>query len=285
MTNPNQTPEQLYKEGLTLFNIAQATMNEETYVQAIELLEQSAVENNIDALLQLAYCYNTGDRVEFDEVEALSYYKKAADLGSAIGAYQYAYLQYGNFEEDAFDYLHKSLGDDKNGKTHYLLGLLFYHGLGCETDPIESYNTHKKSSALGNSDAMFELYTFYSQGIGVEVNLREVLAWNEKAASLNHFRACYNMGWYYETGTHVTQDINKAFMYYQKASDIGNGKATAYIGVMYEKGKFQDDTVKNKNGEWISALARNKAEEYYNQSEQQGFYELSDFLESFEIKL
>lgn len=277
-------PEKIYQEGLALFNIAQATMNESTYKQSIELFEQSAAENNIDALLQLAYCYNTGDGVSFDDEKALIYIKKAADLGSAEACYQYAYSLYMDYEDDAYIYLQNSITNDITGKAHYLLGLIYYHGIGCEINVLKSFESHLISANRGYKDAMFELYLFYSKGIGVNVDLKIALEWNEKAANLNHSVACYNMGWYYETGTQYLQDIEKALSYYQKASDAGNGKATAYIGVMFEKGLIKNEKTIKENKEFDPSKARVLAEVYYNKSMQQAFYELESFLSNFAIK-
>jgi TPR repeat protein len=241
------SPEQLYQQAATLLNISQATMNEGTVQEAYDLL------------------------------------KKSADLGNSRAAYDYAHYQYHKLGDHtiAFNYVQKALGDDPQGKAHYLLGLLYYHGKGCEKNDARSYELHKEAAARGNADAMFELYVYYSQGIGCEKDPAKAFDWNAKAAETGQYRACFNMGWFYETGTNVDQDMDKAFQYYQTASNNGNGKATAYVGVMYEKGMVEPPETLDENGEWDEEKARKIAYTWYRKAEnEQDFHMVYDYLDS-----
>lgn len=245
--NDSPNPEQLYEEARTLLIISQATLNEGTVTEAYELL------------------------------------KRAADQGHSRAAYDYAnyrYYKQGD-HNDAFTYVQKALGDDPEGKAHYLLGLLYYHGKACDKNDLKSYELHREAAERGNPDAMFELYVYYSQGIGCDINHGKAFEWNAKAAEADHYRACFNMGWFYETGTNVEQDLEKAFRYYQTASANGNGKATAYVGVMYEKGMVEPAETLDENGDWDEEKARKIAYTWYRKAEnEQDFYMIDDYLDS-----
>lgn len=241
------SPEQLYQQAMTLLNISQATMNEGTVTEAYELLKQ------------------------------------AADQGHSRSSYDYAnyrYYKQGD-HSTAFTYTQKAIGDDPEGKAHYLLGLLYYHGKGCDKNDLKSYELHTEAALRGNIDAMFELYVYYSQGLGCKKDPAKAFEWNAKAAEAGQYRACFNMGWFYETGTNVDQDLDKAFQYYQTASANGNGKATAYVGVMYEKGMVEPEETLDENGDWDEEKARRIAYTWYRKAEnEQDFYMIYDYLDS-----
>ncbi len=167
--------------------------------------------------------------------------------------------------------IYERLGEMKYSPAFYELGLLYYNGeWWLEQDLEKSLEYHKKAAELGNADAMFELYVYYSTGQGVEQDNEVALEWCRKAAELGQFRACYNMGGFYATGNGVPQDINLCVQWYEKASELGNGKASATLGVMYKMGEElpQDD---------------DKAEEYFNLSEDQNF-DVDEFISQFGIE-
>lgn len=280
------TPEQYYQQAMTLLNIAQATMNEGTEKEAFELLQKSAEQDHIPALLQLAHCYDNGIGTEYDEDEADDCFRKAADLGSEKAACQYAYRMYYNAydHETAYEYVQKALNGEDSARAHYLLGLIWYHGEGTDYDIDKSYAAHQQAAALGNTDAMFELYVYHSQGYGCEPDPQAAFEWNQKAADLGHYRACFNMGWFYETGTNVIQDLQKAFDYYKTSSENGNGKATAYVGVMLQRGDVKPAETLDADGNWDTAKAQQLAETYYERSEDQGFYQLEEYLDQLGVE-
>ena len=278
--------EDLYKQAMTLLTISQATLNRGTEEEAIDLLKRSAEHDYIPALLELGRCYREGIGTDTDEDETAASFKKAADLGSLEGASRYAHFQYSERQdhEEAYKYIQPVLADDPEGNAHYLLGLLYYHGNGCDKDDQKSYGLHLEAAKRGNANAMFELYVYYSQGLGCDPDPVEAFEWNRKAADAGQYRACYNMGWFYETGTNVEQDMEKAFQYYKTASENGNGKATAYVGAMYEKGMVEPPETLDESGAWDEEKARKIAYTWYRKAESdQDFYMIDEFLGSLGI--
>jgi len=133
--------------------------------------------------------------------------------------------------------IYKKLGEKGYSPALYELGLLHYNGESWLTPNYAvSLDYHQKAAALGNADAMFELYIYYATGIGTEIDSETALDWNVKAANAGSDRACYNQGAFYATGNGVPQDMEKAVQWYEKASKLGNVRATETLGLMYRYG-------------------------------------------------
>jgi hypothetical protein len=281
------TPEQKYQQACDMLTIAQVTFNNKTEEEAAELLKQSAEAGYAAAWIRLSQCYYKGIGVDSDRDEAINCVKKAADLGDREALERYAYHLFykENDHKEAFVYIQKALDNDASGKAHYLLGLLYYHGRGPEQDYDKSYAAHLEAGNRGNIDAMFELYVYYSQGIGCERDPKKAFEWNTKAADLSQPRACYNQGWYYENGVMVEKDLDKAYDYYLAAANGGHGKASAYVGVMLQKGIVKPVLTVDKEGNWKEEKAKKIAESFYREAEEdQGFYEIKEFLKNFGIE-
>lgn len=140
----------------------------------------------------------------------------------------------------------------------YLYGLFLCAGFGTKRDPVAAFKLQEKAAAMGNSNALFELYIHYSTGIGTEIDNEKAFEANLKAAEAGHYRACYNMGSFYATGKYVKKDMLKAVEWYSMAVDAGSGQASATLAVMYAQG---EDVEKDMN----------KAEELFREAEYLGF--------------
>lgn len=153
----------------------------------------------------------------------------------------------------------------------YELGLLYYNGEWWFKQNIKkSVQYHTKAAELGNTDAMFELCTFYSTGNGVKKDNKVAIGWCKKAAEKNQPRACFNMGGFYATGNGVPQDLDLSVKWYERASEAGNGKASATLGVMYKMGM---EIPKDEK----------KAEKYFKTAEEQ-LFDVEEFLSMFGIE-
>lgn len=115
----------------------------------------------------------------------------------------------------------------RESNAPYLVGLMTYHGFGCQADAKASRAYHEEAAGSGNADAMFELSVLLAQHDPVRA-----LDWCRKAAELENSRACYNLGAYYATGRGVPQDEGLARKWYERAAAAGHGRASATLGVM-----------------------------------------------------
>ncbi|WP_160317703.1 tetratricopeptide repeat protein [Pseudobacteroides cellulosolvens] len=112
-----------------------------------------------------------------------------------------------------------------------------------------SAQSHLRAANMGNTDAQFELYIYFSRGIGVEINPEMSQHWLQRAAEANHPRALYNIGAAYASGSNVKQDFKKAAYYYARAAQLGNGQAAAMLAVMILMGQLEGSKEKAIN--WL----------------------------------
>ena len=118
----------------------------------------------------------------------------------------------------------------------YYLGLLTFQGFGTTADPAAAAALQQKAAALGNTDAVFELYVHHHLGLGVAADPQAAFEWVRRAAEGGHDRAMYNMGAFHATGQHVAKDAAQAVEWYERASEAGNLQATATLAVLYARG-------------------------------------------------
>ncbi|MBN1499898.1 MAG: sel1 repeat family protein [Spirochaetes bacterium] len=134
--------------------------------------------------------------------------------------------------------------DIKNGLTEAMVlkGYMIADGFGGYPDIPEAVEIFKKAAEMGNTDAMFELYVYYSTGNGIPEDPEAAFRYNAEAAEKGHDRAMMNMGSFFATGRYVEKDINEAVEWYKKAAGKGNERAAYILGVMYCSG---DEIEKN----------------------------------------
>lgn len=137
-------------------------------------------------------------------VIAARYYKKAADLGDAWGAYKYANM--------------------------------LYEGQGIPKDVPSAVNYYAIAANKNNEWAQYRLGEFYVDGTGVEkdpVRGRELL---EKAAQQKNAWAQYRLGDIYLNGTDTTKDVERALKYLSPSAEAGNAWAQLRLGEYYANG-------------------------------------------------
>ncbi|KAG0232610.1 hypothetical protein BGW41_001771, partial [Actinomortierella wolfii] len=140
------------------------------------------------------------------DVEAVAWYRKAADQGDA-GA-------------------------------QYNLGYMYRNGRGVEQSNIEAVAWYRKAADQGNATAQYELGYMYQKGRGVEQSEIEASAWTSKAAESGIPSAQNSVGWQYDLGQGVKQDDHLAFEWYSKSVSQGNHYAMFNLGSMYELGIY-----------------------------------------------
>ena len=127
-----------------------------------------------------------------DGVEALKWYKKAAERGSAI-----AQLELGNIHN---------------------IGVLV------EEDMEKAIYWYKLAGNNGNASAQVSLGSIYQYGQGISRNYKEATKWYEMAAKQNNSFALYALGIMYQIG-YVEKSEEKAQGYFKKACELGEEDA------------------------------------------------------------
>jgi hypothetical protein len=143
----------------------------------------------------LSYAFGRG--VQKDEVEAVKWYRKAADQGHA--------------------------------EAQYNLGVCYKNGTGVTKDENEAVKWYRKSAEQGYASAQFDLGQCCAHCQGVIQDHAQAVKWNRKAADQGHARAQYLIGL-------RSKDKNEAVKWYRKAADQGEAGAQYFLGVCYKLG-------------------------------------------------
>ena len=120
---------------------------------------------------------------------AAKYYKRAGELGDAIG--------YSN------------------------LGFLYENGQGVRQNLFEALKLCQKSCDMNFAAACYNAGILYENGQGTRQNLTYAKKLYEKACKANFATACNNLGSLYGKGRGVKQNRSVARKYYGKACDLG----------------------------------------------------------------
>jgi TPR repeat protein len=138
------------------------------------------------AQCNLGLCYECGRGVEKDVVEAVKWYRKAAEQG--------------------------------HSRAQCNLGYMYEIGRGVETDVAEAVKWYRKAAEQGLSRAQWNLAFCYENGRGVETDVAEAVKWYRKAAEQGHRLAIAKMARCYRTGVGVDRDEAEASRYEQQLS-------------------------------------------------------------------
>lgn len=129
---------------------------------AFNIVRSLAEQGNADAQAFLGWLYRGHMDVPKNEVEAVRWYRKAAEQGHAEGK--------------------AGLGDT------YLLGLG-----DAQQDDAEAAKWYRKAAEQGSPEAQFTLGELYRAGRGVQENHAEVVKWYREAAKQGHVSAQHEL--------------------------------------------------------------------------------------------
>jgi TPR repeat protein len=188
---------------------------------------------------ELGECYDGGIGVTRDRIAALRCRRLGADTGDRQCALAVVRDELEAPEGDgdiAQRLIAPLLSDDQDGGAHVLAGYMAFRGFGEPASATRSADLHRKAAAMGNADAMFELYVLASTGQGMDSDQAQAMSWCMRAANLGQPRACYNLGSFYATGRGLPQNWPAAVSWYERAATLGNARAAAALATMYEIG-------------------------------------------------
>eukprot|EP00729_Bicosta_minor_P007502 gene7502-biopygen19925 len=150
----------------------------------------------------LGLMYDTGRGVKQDHVEAVKWYRKAAEAGNAAAQYN--------------------------------LGCLYDTGKGVEQDHVEAAKWFRRAAEAGDAMAQNNLGNMYDTGKGVEQDHVEAAKWYRKSAEAGYAAAQYNLGAAYYNGEGVEQNFSKTVKWVQLAAVQGHALAIKHLDVMQQ---------------------------------------------------
>jgi TPR repeat protein len=180
------------------YNRGREYAEKQDYVEAVKWYRKAADQGHASAQSNLGWMYAKGQGVAQDHVEADTWYRKAAEQG-------YAYAQYS-------------------------LGVRYANGQGVAQDDMEAVKWYRKAAAQGYAYAQYSLGVRYANGQGVAQDDMEAVKWYRKAAEQGHAGAQNRLGWMYANGQGVARNDAEAVKWFRKAADQGHAGAHCGIG-------------------------------------------------------
>src|SRR5437667_25640 len=141
--------------------------------------------------------------VEKDLVEAVKWYRKAAEQNIA--------------------------------SAQYNLGICYSDGQGVAKDDVEAVKWYRKAAEKDIAPAQSNLGTCYYDGQGVAKDYVEAMKWFRKAAEQNDAKAQYNLGVCYANGLGVAKDYVEGYKWWLLAAGQGNENAKKGMTILENK--------------------------------------------------
>ena len=222
-----------------------------------------AQEGNPEAQTELAYRLAKGVGTEKNEIEAVNWYRRAAEQNHTPAQFSLGvmYAKGRGVEQDfrsAFKWYLKAAAQGDAGAQAMIAGL-YLKGVGTPPDPKAAFDWTLRAAKRGHPASMFKVGEMFAQGVGAQQNLEEALRWYRKAADKGVVDAQINLAFMYGKGQGVERDDSQAFKWYRKAADSGNPIAQFNLGVIYAKGRGMPQDLKEAR-KWYQ-LAANQGDQ------------------------
>ncbi len=229
---------------------ANRAAKEGRFEDAYKLYEISAQKGNTDAYYLLGEYKFLGKGIEKNDVEAIKWYRKAAEAGQDFEqatlrlaeCYRYGIGVVEN-KSEAVKY-YKKAAEYGCTEAEVTLGEFCLSGEGVEQDYEDAVRHFRRAAYYCNAESQYYLGLCYEEGKGVKSIPSEGVKWYRKAAEQGHAEAQKNLGNCYYNGHGVVQDYTEAVKWYRKAAEQGHAEAQNKLGNCYNKGHgvLQDDT-------------------------------------------
>ncbi len=188
-------------------------------------------------------CYDDGDGVQTNPVEAVKWYRKAAEQGHAEAQYMLGYhYNYSDGVEYSRDNVREAMkwylkaAEQGHARSQLTLGNIYnigeYEQIG--KDPVEAVKWYRKAAEQGDAAAQYELGLCYGLGNGVEKNMVKAVKWYCKAAKRGCVLAQRMLG--FRNDKEAPEDPLEAAKWYRRAAAEGQANAQFNLGICYEYG-------------------------------------------------
>jgi TPR repeat protein len=173
----------------------------------IEEVKAKAEVGDAESQMELGRRYDKGAGVAKDQVEAVKWYRKAAEQNLAIAQYN--------------------------------LAVCYNRGGGCREslteDDAEAVKWYRKAADQNFAAAQYNLGVCYDRGDGVAEDHAEAARWYRKAAEQNDADAQYNLGICYERGDGVAEDWVEAYKWLLLAARQGHEAPKEHMTLLESK--------------------------------------------------
>ncbi|MDR2353832.1 MAG: sel1 repeat family protein [Deltaproteobacteria bacterium] len=213
-----------------------------TIVSALELLNKSADQGNINALFELGYLYSNHSFIKQDLSKAVDYYHRAGNQGDPRAGlfldvlfHEFKYVP--KDPNKAYKTIARS-GSKDYAETLLTLALMYDFGLDIEADLPKAVVLYKKSAKKGNATAQMRLAQLYQDGVGVKLNLQKAISLYKKSVRQGNHYAQLNLGVMYLIGEGIEQNVSKAIELFSKSASQGNDDAMLMFSDLLHNKKY-----------------------------------------------
>ena len=202
-----------------MYAIGAAHCLKENYMEAVSWFKKAADMGYADAQYQLALCYYRGTGVNSDKTKAIYWLQKAADNGHLESQYNLG-VTYLNGEGVKKDFSKALYWFNRSAEQGYVpsqkaLGTCYYSGEGVPKDVRQALFWFEKAAAQGDEEAQNNLGILFF----LQENYEKAVPWLHKAADRGEAKAQFCLGECYMDGLGVSMDYNKALVYFKKAAE------------------------------------------------------------------
>lgn len=229
--------------------------------------ERGAQRGNAEAQFMLGTAYEYGHGVKQDGVEAVRWYRMAAEQGHPDaqfvlgGNYLLGERLVAKDPSEGIRWCRKA-AEQGHRSAQVLLGKLYANSEFPPNDTQEAlrwfsaaFNASSLTQSIakehaedlrwflsaahtGDSEVMLNVANIYgSSGRGVKQDYKEALHWYLMAADKGNEEAMCFLGHMYETAKGTSQDFGEAMRWYRLAAEKGNVGAMFNIGIMCTRGQ------------------------------------------------
>lgn len=192
-----------------------------------------------ECMVYLGLWYNDDTGPDFDQQEAVKWYRKAIATDNNAMATHYlglAYLNGTGVTKDISEAVRliSDAAEREYAEAQNLLGCIYYTGVDTlPGDLSKAVEWWRRGAENGNSSATNNIGSCYYQGTGVNVDYAEAFRYFQLAAEAGDRYGISNMGECYELGRGTAPDASKAKEYYLRAIELDVPGAFARLGAAY----------------------------------------------------
>jgi TPR repeat protein/c-di-GMP-related signal transduction protein len=178
--------------------------------------------------------YARGDGVARDLTQALAWYTRSAEQGSANAQWNLALMHargQGGLDPDvreAAQWCQKA-AEQGFAPAQATLGRMYASGQGVEKDSARARQLFQEAAQQGDMEAQYNLAVQYEQGASGEHDLAQALLWFSRAAEQGLPAAQERLGLMYAIGQSIAQDLIEAHKWFSIASEGGDLAAKANL--------------------------------------------------------
>jgi TPR repeat protein len=129
-----------------------------------------------------------------------------------------AYKAYRDGDDAASLRLARPLAEQGSARAEALMGLMYYHGRGVQTNEQEAARWFRRAADQGEASAQFHLGMMYATGRGLPQSFSESAKWIRRSANAGYAEAQFNLGVMYYKGQGVSQSNLYAHVWFNLAA-------------------------------------------------------------------